>query len=175
MAMELLDNRDTDDDNDGIPDDKDNDSDGDGIPNCRDGDADSDGDGVPNERDADDDGDGISDTDETETSHVSIRGANPCVTGTAGSQGIMYVGTKAGDSDAAVYAIDVATLKIVQTYKHSKLTHAAGIVVKGNVLFVLNQNKDTGDLYTFDLNSGKFISHAATFTDVPEQIIISPC
>jgi hypothetical protein len=61
-------------DGDGIPDDRDIDDDGDGI---LDGDEDDDGDGIPNDRDTDDNGDGIHDDDEDSDGDGIPNGQDP--------------------------------------------------------------------------------------------------
>lgn len=175
----VADSQDNDDDGDGISDDKDadTDSDGDGTPDVKDNDDDNDG--TPDSQDNDDDGDGIADNSESLCSSnpkaTACKSAPSLGVGARGSAGTMYIGNKE-KKGSQIVAVDVATNSIIQTYKTDGLTHAAGITVVNNVLYVLGQDDKGGSLYSFDVQSGNFIGETFTFDgDVPEQIISTPC
>ena len=84
---------------------------------------------------------------------------------------IMYMGSNAKKS--AIYTYDVRARTIGPKYKESSLSHPAGMLVHKDLLYVVSQ--DPTALHTFNTTSGAYNGVIATFDDLPEQLILSPC
>ena len=84
----------------------------------------------------------------------------------------LFIGSNGDPS--AVYAYNLDSHELIQTFTNSNLAHPAGMVSVGDQLLVLSQK--TSQLLQFDIGTGKLTGiPIQSFDDTPEQIFLSNC
>lgn len=79
-----------------------------------------------------------------------------------------------GADGSGVFAWDLVTRSLVQTFRHKNLQHPAGIVSIWDNVFIVSQK--AGTLMRFSLASGKHLdTPIKAFPDTPEQVLLSDC
>lgn len=77
-------------------------------------------------------------------------------------------------SPSAVYAYNISTGALLQTYQDPTLQHPAGMITLNGALWVISQT--VGSVLQFDVASGVLLGTPISSTpDTPEQIFLSPC
>ena len=87
---------------------------------------------------------------------------------------LVFIGSKVKHWDGSVAAFDRRTMRRVQTFKTTKMTHPTGLAVWGDVLYIGEQ--DLNRIYAFDITTG--MEMGKVIDKLPgqiEQILLVDC
>eukprot|EP00596_Hydrurales_sp_CCMP1899_P008805 CAMPEP_0119052534 /NCGR_PEP_ID=MMETSP1177-20130426/73798_1 /TAXON_ID=2985 /ORGANISM="Ochromonas sp, Strain CCMP1899" /LENGTH=354 /DNA_ID=CAMNT_0007032131 /DNA_START=329 /DNA_END=1394 /DNA_ORIENTATION=+ len=91
--------------------------------------------------------------------------------------GVVYVSCKSKERGGIVYALDATTYRIMNQYRHHKMSHPTGLTVYDGILYVAEQN--IGAILAFDIKTEEFIKQIVGSGDknvvMIEQLALSNC